>query len=89
MLGLLSKAKAQDDNNKMESLEGRVQKPDWRQWIPIYGLFPMAKAYEEGKPTIVANSSKLRYFLVSLEHALPPVIALSVPVYYLLRWYNQ
>jgi len=31
------------------------QKPDWKQWIPIYGLFKGAKEELRGKPTILDN----------------------------------
>lgn len=35
-----------------ESLEGKL-KPDWKQWIPIYGIYQTEKDFDEGKPVIM------------------------------------
>ncbi len=41
----------------MEDLEKRLDSPDWKQWIPIYGVFKMEKDLKEGKPTFYPSKN--------------------------------
>jgi len=40
---------------KSESLEETLDKPDWKQWLPIYGIYQMKRDLNEGKPIIVSE----------------------------------
>ena len=42
--------------NKLESLERKLERSDWKQWLPVYGLIQTLKDIHNGKPTILANS---------------------------------
>lgn len=39
-----------------ETLEGKVGKPDWKQWLPVYGTFRVIKDKLTNKPTIIDMS---------------------------------
>jgi len=41
--------------NIFESLEKKLEKPDWKQWLPIYGIYQMKKDVAKGKPIIVSE----------------------------------
>ena len=38
-----------------ETLEEKL-KPDWEQWIPVYGIRQMFKDQREGRPSIIETS---------------------------------
>ena len=31
------------------------QKPDWKQWIPIYGIYKTGRDADNGKPSMLDN----------------------------------
>jgi hypothetical protein len=39
-----------------ESLERKLEEPDWKQWLPVYGLIQTLRDIHNGKPTILENS---------------------------------
>jgi len=45
----------------MGSLEEKVEKenPDWKEWLPIYGLYQMQKDAKNGKLTIIDDANKI------------------------------
>lgn len=54
----------------MENLETKLQKPDWKQWIPVYGYI---KAIVDENSIAVpidenGNTHLLRYFGSALYH---------------------
>ena len=39
----------------METLESKIGKPDWKQWLPVYGHFKLRKDEAAGKPVAIDN----------------------------------
>ncbi len=35
------------------NLETEIEKPDWKQWLPLYGLYKVKVDNREDKPTII------------------------------------
>lgn len=35
------------------NLETKIEKPDWKQWFPLYGLYKVKVDNREDKPTII------------------------------------
>ena len=58
----------------MESLEVKAQKPDPRQWVPIFGIEQIEKDRTNGRPTI-------NYYLGVIYHAGNTALALGVTSY--------
>lgn len=52
-------------------------KPDWQQWVPLYGLGRAAHDMARGEPTIADGGFAGKYFLrAAMVHALPTATAL-------------
>jgi len=51
-------------------------KPDWKQWIPIYGIYEVCRAASKGEPTIYKNPEHplLQFYGTAFYHA---VVALG------------
>ncbi len=47
--------------SKPESLEMMLEKPNWKQWLPIYGVYQIKKDFFRGKPTIIDKGKGLSY----------------------------
>lgn len=45
-------------------------KPNWKQWIPIYGIYLVGKDTLEGKPSLVDESPPARLFVSAIYHAI-------------------
>ena len=43
-------------------------KPDWRQWIPIYGIYKSIKDDSNGKPSLCDSTIKKRFCLGLVYH---------------------
>ncbi len=41
--------------NKVESLEKKLEKPDWKQWLPVYGIAQIFKDGAARKPRVIDN----------------------------------
>ncbi|MBR9683872.1 hypothetical protein GOV03_05020 [Candidatus Woesearchaeota archaeon] len=55
----------------MENLESEVQKPNWKQWLPLYGVKQILKDDEAGKPLIIGKEEhSVRYCATGLYHSL-------------------
>ena len=39
--------------NKSESLERKLDRPDWKQWLPVYGIYQVKKDIFDNKPTVI------------------------------------
>src|SRR3989338_7423641 len=50
-----SVSKINNMDGKSESLEHKVEKRDWKQWLPGYGVYQVLKDDDLGKPTILAD----------------------------------
>ncbi len=50
---------------KSETLESKLEKPDWKQWIPVYGWFKMMADIDNDKPIIFRERSKFSNRLVN------------------------
>ena len=37
----------------MESLEKRLEKPDWKQWLPFWGIYQIEKDSSNNKPSVL------------------------------------
>lgn len=44
--------------NEAESLEGKLGKSDWKQWLPVYGAYKTIKDYLNDKPSILLDGKK-------------------------------
>lgn len=40
-------------NHKSTLLEEKLNKPDWKQWMPLYGFIQICKDGIEGKKTLL------------------------------------
>ena len=49
----------------MQSLERELQKPDWRQWIPVYGIHRMKKDDEVGKPIVGGGPESYQHIIIT------------------------
>ena len=58
--------------DKSQSLESKLEKPDWKQWIPIFGLYEVSKANIKGAPAINENmiDHPIIYFGGMIYHAM-------------------
>ncbi|MCK4553071.1 hypothetical protein KAT80_02615 [Candidatus Pacearchaeota archaeon] len=39
--------------SKSESLERKLESPNWKQWLPVYGIYQVIKDKLGDKPTII------------------------------------
>ena len=39
--------------NKPESLEEKLGRSDWKQWLPVYGVYQANRDFCNGKPSIL------------------------------------
>ncbi len=42
----------------MQNLENKIEEPDWRQWLPIYGLYQLHKDSKAGKLLVMGMKTK-------------------------------
>jgi hypothetical protein len=42
----------------MDSLEKKLEKADWKQWLPIYGLYQLHQDSKAGKPLAIGMKTK-------------------------------
>jgi hypothetical protein len=42
----------------MKDLEKKIEEPDWRQWLPIYGLYQLKSDSKAGKPLVIGMETK-------------------------------
>jgi len=67
--------------NKSESLESKLDKPDWKQWLPIWGAHQIVKDGMDGRPTIIYNESEGRIkFGLGLGSALYQAVSIATAV---------
>lgn len=63
---------------KSESeLEGTLKRPNWKQWLPIYGVHQIKKDYFAGRPTVIDKEKGLSYNGSALYQAISIVAAYS------------
>ena len=36
--------------------DNKREKPDWKQWIPYYGIYKANRDFKDGKPSIIETS---------------------------------
>ena len=48
--------------NKSEQLERKLEKLDWKEWLPIYGIFQAKKDLFADKPSIINDIGEARYY---------------------------
>lgn len=56
-----------------QTLEQRTESSDWKQWIPVYGMYKAVADARAGKPSIAENldgDHTLRFFLSGFYHAI-------------------
>jgi len=53
---------------QMETLEEKIeqQKPDWKQWTPLYGLYQIGKDINAGKPIIYYSGTRLKDGIIGI-----------------------
>jgi len=44
------------------NLEQKVGKPDWKQWLPVYGTYQVMKDYNDGRPILGEEDSNRDFF---------------------------
>ncbi len=42
--------------------EDKVGKPDWKQWLPVYGTYQTIKDYNAGKPVLGEEDTNRDFF---------------------------
>ena len=57
----------------METLESKIGKPDWKQWLPVYGLYQVMRDNLKGKPSINDMVDKNIALLASADEDEGPV----------------
>ena len=45
-----------------------TEKPDWKQWLPVYGVYKAMKDLVDRKPSIVDFGDKSTYFSSMVYH---------------------
>ncbi len=75
---------------KSESLEKKLDKPDWKQWLPIWGVYQIVKDGVNGKPSIIINRTeqgvepaKPRVFFGSMAYQAASVLVVGAGLYQL------
>ncbi|OGJ12638.1 hypothetical protein A3K82_02070 [Candidatus Pacearchaeota archaeon RBG_19FT_COMBO_34_9] len=57
------------------------ENPDWKQWVPFYGIYQIMKDEQEGKPSVRDNMKSIQYWGSSIYHGVltisPIVIAIT------------
>jgi hypothetical protein len=48
--------------NKFESLEMELDKPNWKQWLPVYGIYQVNKDLFDDKPTIIDREDSASWY---------------------------
>ena len=68
----------------MKSLERNLEKPDWKQWLPLWGVYQIEKDLSENNPTILDEEygSKMLVGAIAV-HALYAMAATSGVLYWL------
>jgi hypothetical protein len=64
---------------KTISLE-EIDKPDWKQWLPVYGIYQLVSDGFKRKPTIIDNRRGETIFLGSAIYQATSLIALTYGV---------
>jgi hypothetical protein len=59
------------------SLLEETDKPDWKQWLPVYGIYKMIADGFKRKPTIIDNRRGEAVFLGSAIYQATSLIALN------------
>lgn len=57
------------------TLEQKTEKADWKQWVPIYGIYKAYKDSNEDKPSIMTTSNDLIFFGNAVSQAISVVSA--------------
>jgi len=74
-------------NSSVEALQHRTrikESVDWRQKVPLYGIFKMHKDRKEGKPTLldkldnIIGDRDMATLLLSWYHVAPTVAVLGI-----------
>jgi len=54
------------------TLENKVgqEKPDWKQWLPLWGMYQVNKDAKNGKPTIMDDENSWKYNLSIVHQAI-------------------
>lgn len=58
------------------TLEQRTESPDWKQWIPVYGMYKAITDARAGKPSIaedLGGDHTLRFFLSGFYHTITTI----------------
>lgn len=44
--------------NTSQSLKRKLDKPDWKQWLPVYGIYRTIKDVRNDRPSIIINETE-------------------------------
>jgi len=70
--------------NQSESLEKKLDKPDWKQWLPVYGIYQVDKDIKDSRPTLIDIGRGEAIFLVSATYqAVSIAVAIIGTAYWL------
>ncbi len=47
----------------------KIERPDWKQWIPVYGVYQVFHDIMRGRPTVADNTYSLTFFLSMLPQS--------------------
>jgi len=67
-----------------QSLERELEKPDWKQWIPVWGLRELYRAnFVEGAPAINGDAANhpVRYYGSMIYHPIAAIGTVAGTVY--------
>ncbi|MCD4666202.1 hypothetical protein K8R47_00120 [archaeon] len=66
----------------MERLEKKLKKPDWKQWVPVYGIYQIFKDKVNNKPSLADDfaDKELRLFC-SVLYQSTSVVAFTGGIY--------
>ena len=66
----------------ISTLEKKAEKANWKQWLPVYGIFKAYKDSNEDKPSIMTTSNDLVFFGNAVSQAIS-VVSAGHGLYYL------
>ncbi|MCH7568035.1 MAG: hypothetical protein IIA87_01305 [Nanoarchaeota archaeon] len=74
---------------KSESLERKLDKPDWKQWLPVYGVYQGIRDARNGKPNFILEQTEQgvkltrpAMFVVSATYHAVTTVAVSKGIIY-------
>lgn len=64
------------------SLERKLGKPDWKQWIPFFGIYQLEKDLSKNNPTIIDEEYGNKMLIEAMAVHIGSVLAVGAGIIY-------